>query len=219
MKPIIFIGSGAVASEVISYLEDIHAQNPTESFEIYGFLDDDRDSFNLKSIKYGFKGFFLGSISEHEFSQEYSYVFGFGSPHAKSKVAQSFDLEKYDFPNIIHPSVVISKSAKLGKGNIINPNCVIGPNCLIGNFNLITSYGFISHDCEIGDYNFFSTAGLSGNVTVGHSNFFGVRSTVIPEVKIGSNNTIQAGMIIDKNISDNETVFYRFKEKVVFIKQ
>jgi UDP-3-O-[3-hydroxymyristoyl] glucosamine N-acyltransferase len=64
-----------------------------------------------------------------------------------------------------------------------------------------------------------STSGFSGNVKIGNNNFFGIRSTVLPSVIIGSDNTIQAGMTIDKNISDNETIYYRFKEKVSIIKQ
>lgn len=219
MKPILFIGTGAVASEVISYLEDIQNQNPSAAFEIYGFLNDNEDDFKTKSEKYGFGGRFLGPIAEHQFSESYSYIFGFADPLSKENIAQKLDLEKLDFPTIIHPSVVISKSAKLGKGNIVYPNSVIGPNCKIGNFNLVTSYSFISHDCEIGDYNFLSTAGLAGNVKIGNKNFFGIRSTVIPSITIGSENTIQAGMVIDKNVSDHETVFYRFKEKVTIIKQ
>ncbi len=218
MKPIIFIGSGAVASEVISYLEDIENQNPNATFEIYGFLNDSEEDFNIKSEKYGLNGKFLGSINDHQFSENYSYIFGFASPEGRERVIMNLNLDTLDFPNIIHPSVVISKSAKLGKGNVIYPNSVIGPNCKIGNFNLVTSYSFVSHDCVIGDFNFLSTAGLAGNVTIGDKNFFGIRSTVIPSVSIGINNTIQAGMVIDKNVSDNETIFYRFKEKMTIIK-
>lgn len=219
MKPIIFIGSGAVASEVISYLEDIQNQNPNAVFEIYGFLNDSEEDFKSKSEKYDLNGKFLEGINEHQFSENYSYIFGFASPEGRERIVKSINIDVLDFPNIIHPSVVISKSAKLGKGNVIYPNSVIGPNVNIGNFNLVTSYSFVSHDCVIGDYNFLSTAGLAGNVTIGDKNFFGIRSTVIPSVTLGSNNTIQAGMVIDKNVSDNETVFYRFKEKVTIIKQ
>lgn len=219
MKPIIFIGSGSVASEIISYLEDIQTHNPSAEFKIYGFLDDNEESFKINSVKYGFEGDFLGAIKGHQFSDSYSYIFGLGLPEIKAKIAQNFDLEKLDFPNIIHPSAVISKTSKLGKGNVIYPNSVIGPNVSMGNFNLITSYSFISHDCTIGDHNFLSTAGLAGNVNIGNTNFFGIRSTVIPSVRIGSHNTIQAGMVIDKNITDDETVFYRFKEKVTIIKK
>nr|WP_199156623.1 acetyltransferase [Pedobacter sp. ASV2] len=218
MKPIIFIGSGAVASEVISYLEDIEKQNSEEKFEIYGFLNDNEEDFKLKSEKYGFETLYLGTILQHKFSSEFNYIFGFADPNGKNKILDKLNITKLSFPNIIHPSAVISKSAKLGIGNIIYPNTVIGPNCKIGNFNLITSYSFISHDCEIGSYNFLSTAGLAGNVKVGNNNFFGIRSTIIPSVVIGDYNLIQAGMVIDKNVTNNETVFYRFKEKISIIK-
>jgi sugar O-acyltransferase (sialic acid O-acetyltransferase NeuD family) len=219
MKPIIFIGAGAVASEVISYLEDIEVQNPSTKFEIFGFLNDNEDDFGIKSSKYGFQGAFLGPVAGHKFSSEYAYIFGFADPINKNRIAATLDLEILDFPTIIHPSVIISKSAKVGAGNIIYPNSVIGPNCKIGDFNLITSYSFISHDCEIGNYNFLSTAGLAGNVKMGDRNFLGIRSTIIPSLVVGNDNTIQAGMVIDKNVSDNETVFYRFKEKVSIIKK
>lgn len=219
MKQIIFIGGGAVASEVISYLEDIEKINPDHKFSIHGFLNDDVEDFKLKSEKYGFDAPYLGTIADHHFSSDFAYIFGFASPEGKSKIVSGLDLESLDFPNVVHPSVVISKSARLGKGNVVYPNTVIGPNCKIENFNLVTSYSFISHDCEIGSFNFLSTAGLAGNVKIGEKNFFGIRSTVIPSITIGSNNTIQAGMVIDKNVTDNETVFYRYKEKVTIIKQ
>ncbi|WP_316802123.1 acetyltransferase [Pedobacter nototheniae] len=218
MKKIIFIGSGAVASEVISYLEDIEKQNPAEKQTIFGFLNDNQDDFILKSEKYGFDAPYMGTISEHNFSSEVAYIFGFADPNGKNKIIDKLNITSLNFPNIIHPSVVIAKSAKLGIGNIIYPNTVIGPNCKIGNFNLVTSYSFISHDCEIGNYNFLSTAGLAGNVKVGNNNFFGIRSTIIPGVTVGDYNLIQAGMVLDKNVKDNETVFYRFKEKISIIK-
>ena len=64
---------------------------------------------------------------------------------------------------------------------------------------------------------FLSVAGLAGSVKVGSNNYFGLRSTVIPGVEVGNNNVIQAGMIVDKNVKDDTTVFYRFKEKVMAI--
>jgi len=94
---------------------------------------------------------------------------------------------------------------------------MIVANTEIGNHNLITSYSFISHDCKIGNGNFFSTAGLAGRITIGDNNFFGIRSTVIPHVSIGSSNVVQAGMIVDKSVKDNTTIFYRYKEQILAI--
>ena len=218
MIKVIFIGSGAVAAEVCSYIEDLN-EKQIKQIEIVGFLDDSYDNYKKNSINYMFCSNYLGKITDWSFSNEYHYIFGFANLRVRASLIKKLDLVNINWLTIIHPTVQISKSAIIEKGTIIYPNCVIGPNVKIGRFNLITSFSFVSHDCILGENNFLSTSGLSGNVTIGSNNFFGIRSTVLPSVIIGSDNTIQAGMTLDKNISDNETIYYRFKEKISFIKQ
>lgn len=77
----------------------------------------------------------------------------------------------------------------------------------------------ISHDCKVGNNNILSTALLCGHVTVGDNNRFGIRSTVIPHIHIGNKTLIQAGMVVDKNVPDEATIFHRFKEKIIAIPQ
>ncbi len=218
MIKVIFIGSGAVAAEVCSYIEDLNEIN-NQQIEIVGFLDDSYDNYKKNARNYMFSSEYLGKITDWCFSNECHYIFGFANLRARASLINKLDLIVINWLTIIHPTVQISKTAIIEKGTIIYPNCVIGPNVKIGRFNLITSFSFVSHDCILGENNFLSTSGFSGNVRIGNNNFFGIRSTVLPSVMIGSDNTIQAGMTIDKNISDNETIYYRFKEKVSFIKQ
>ena len=106
---------------------------------------------------------------------------------------------------------------EIGVGNIVFPFSILEKNAIVGNYNFLTTYCFISHDCVVGDNNFFSVAGIAGSVKVGDNNYFGIRSTVIPGIEIGNNNVVQAGMVVDKNIKDNTTVFYRYKEQVLAI--
>jgi len=216
MKAIIIIGSGAVAAEVITYIEDINSTK-AEQIKIKGFIDDSSENFKVNSEKYDFQHPYFGTTDSFNFSNDEFYVLGVASIEARKNILKKIEEKGLVFVNIIHPSVQISKSAKLGIGNIIYPNCVIGPNSQLGNYNLLTSFSFISHDSTIGSNNFFATAGLSGNVKVGDNNFFGIRSVIVPSISIGSNNIIQAGMIVDKNVTNNETIFYRYKEKVSII--
>jgi bifunctional N-acetylglucosamine-1-phosphate-uridyltransferase/glucosamine-1-phosphate-acetyltransferase GlmU-like protein len=60
---------------------------------------------------------------------------------------------------------------------------------------------------------------LCGHTTVGDDNYMGIRATTVPEISIGDRNKIQAGMILDKNVGDDSTVFYRYKEKLLAIPQ
>jgi acetyltransferase-like isoleucine patch superfamily enzyme len=217
MIKVIFIGSGAVAAEVSSYIEDLNKIN-NQQIIIAGFLDDSFDNYKKYASNYMFSSEYLGRITDWDFSDKYHYILGFANINARANLINKLDLLSINWLNIIHPTVQISNSAIIEKGTIIYPNCVIGPNVKIGRFNLITSFSFVSHDCILGENNFLSTSGLSGNVTIGNNNFFGIRSTILPSVTIGNDNTIQAGMTIDKNIFNNETVFYRYKEKVTIIK-
>jgi acetyltransferase-like isoleucine patch superfamily enzyme len=217
-KEIVVIGAGAVAAELSMYIDAINQTNSiADVLVIKGFLDDSEENYMKSAAKYGFTQPYLGKTNEYKVSDADILAFGFSNVPSKKKMIEKYSAYLDHFQNIIHPTSQISKSARLGLGNIVYPHCLIGPNVSIGNFNIFTSYSFISHDCVVGNNNFMATAGLSGNVKIGSDNFFGIRSTILPSVCIGSGNILQAGMVMDKDVSDGETVFYRFKEKVTII--
>ncbi len=216
MKKVILIGSGGVAAEVTTFIDCINS-TAGERIDIVGIIDDSIDHYRINSGKYGFSYPYLGTTADHQFGQNELFVLALASIEARMTILKRSEAKGLIFMNVIHPSAQLSKFAKIGQGNLIYPNCVIGPNCEIGNHNILTSFSFISHDSTIGNNNFFATGGLSGNVRVGHNNYFGIRSVVLPGLTIGSHNVVQAGMVVDKNVTDHETVFYRYKEKVSII--
>jgi sugar O-acyltransferase (sialic acid O-acetyltransferase NeuD family) len=216
MINVIIIGSGGVAAEVCTYINDINKISH-KKINLVGVLDDNYENFKINSLKYKFDKPYLGTSDSFKFNDENKFIFGFSNIKSRLSFLNKDIAKQMSFITIIHPTALIADTAIIGEGNIINPYCVIGPNVVLGNNNILTSYSFISHDCNVGNNNFFSTSGLSGNVTVGDNNFLSIRVTVLPDITIGSNNLIQAGMTIDKNVSDDETVFYRYKEKISII--
>ncbi|NEW78102.1 MAG: acetyltransferase [Gelidibacter sp.] len=217
MKNLVIIGTGAVAAELTSYIEDHNLKVDFDNkINLVGYIEYD---YNIKEYwaKYKFRKPILCDIDSYRPSINEEVLIGISDIVFRNKLINNLLNKKIPIASFIHNSVIISESAQIGIGNIIYPFCIIGPNTIIGDFNMITSYSFISHDCTIGNGNFFSTAGIAGRISIGDNNFFGVRSTVIPHVSIGSNNLIQAGMIVDKNIKDHSTIFYRYKEQVLAI--
>ena len=94
----------------------------------------------------------------------------------------------------------------------------IGPNVLVGDHTLINSRCSLGHDTKVGSYTFISpNVCFSGFTEVGDGNLFGINSATIPGIKVGNNNKIMAGMVLDKNVGNDEVVFFRFKEKVIAI--
>ncbi len=217
MRKIVIIGTGAVAAELTSYIEDNNKHTNSESqIDLLGYIDYE---YNIEKYwqKYQLQKPVLGDVDNFNFKNEIEVLIGISDIKFRNEIISKLETKGVTFCQFIHYSVIIPETIELGKGNIIYPFCIIGPNSKIGDFNMITSYSFISHDCVVGNGNFFSTAGIAGRVSVGDCNFFGIRSTVIPHISIGNRNMIQAGMMVDKSIKDETTVFYRYKESIIAI--
>lgn len=217
MKTVLILGTGAVASELTAYIEDQNLKVPNDQkIHIRGYIDYEENIEKYWKL-YNFKAPVICDIDSYFAREEEEVLIGISDITFRNKMIEKLQAARIKIGSFIHYSCILSSNVEIGEGNIIYPFCIIGSNVKIGNFNLLTSYSFISHDCTIGDGNFFSTAGIAGRINIGNNNFFGIGSKVIPHVIIGNRNTIQAGMIVDKNVENDSTVFYRFKERVIAI--
>jgi sugar O-acyltransferase (sialic acid O-acetyltransferase NeuD family) len=208
----VLIGSGGLASEVVDCI--LSKKEIGEPVRIVGMVNDSKNLFEEQNTQYGFETTYLGSIETHQYDQKFGYIVAFSNIDKRKKLI--FDLLQagYHLPSIIHPSVSLPRSSSIGQGCFIGPYVVIGRHVRIGIGNIISGYSFVSHDCKIGDFNFLSTAGLAGHVQLGDENFLGIRATVLPHTVVGSRNKVQAGMIVETNVGDDTTIFYRYKEKL-----
>ena len=217
MRNVIILGTGGCAAEVTFYIEDHNSKVPEgERLNIIGFIEYAEQVKDYYE-KYNFKAPVLCDIDEYQPKPDEEVIIAVMNIEFKQKMIKALIDKNAKIGSFIHHSVVMPKNLDIGEGNIVFPFCILEEYATIGNYNLLTSYCFISHDCVVGDNNFFSVAGVAGSVKVGNNNYFGLRSLVIPGIEVGNNNVIQAGMIIDKNVKDDTTVFYRFKEKVMAI--
>lgn len=217
MRNVIILGSGGCASEITFYIEDNNSKSsPNEKINILGYLD---YAANAKEYyhKYNYKAPLLGDIDSYVPSENEEVIIALANNKVRAQMIEALNKKNAKIGSFIHYSSIIPENADLGIGIIVYPFCIIEKYAKIGNYNLLTTSSFISHDCVIGDNNFFSTTGIAGNVIIGNNNYFGIRSTVIPGVVIGNNNIIQAGMVLDKKVKDDTTVFYRYKEQVLAI--
>lgn len=214
MKQIIVIGAGGHSAEIDDYFQYAKNKLPDFELEIVGYIDDNASSYR----NYDFTAPFLGDIQSHLVQKELYYIMGIANLKYRRPIIEKFLAEGAVFISFIHPDTYISASSKIGIGVVVAPGVNIGPKVTIGNFTLINSRSSMGHDTTVGSYNFICpNVCFSGFTLVGDENLFGINSTTIPGIQIGSRNKIAAGMILDKNVGDDEVVFYRFKEKVIAI--
>ncbi len=212
MKDVIIIGAGGHGAEIDEYIQFNQLNAGQKEFSVIGFLDDDQKNYS----KYRLSAPLLGGISNHTIKPDSYYVIGIANLKYRRFFIDDFVSRGASFTTVIHCNAYISPSAKVGVGVVIGPYANLGPNVTIGDFTLINSRCSIGHDTVIGKYNFISpNVCFSGFSEVGDENLFGINAATIPRVKIGNGNRIMAGMVLDKNIGDESTVFFRYKEKVI----
>jgi len=167
---------------------------------------------------YSLSGPLLGGVREHQVRHDCVYLMGIANLTYRKLFVEQYLAQGAEFLSLIHPTAYISPSAQIGRGVVIGPMANIGPNARIGEFSLINSRCSLGHDTIIGSFNFISpNVCFSGFTSIGDNNLFGINSATIPQIKVGSNNKIMAGMVLDKNVGNDEVVFYRFKEKVIAV--
>lgn len=216
MKTIIIVGCGSHAAELTDYIHYINEHAPTPEFEIKGLIDNSNSHYEHYNYQYEF----IGSIDDHMVDPDISYIMGIGNLAIRTKVFQELKIKGAKFIGVIHPTALISKTAIIGEGTVISHNVSIGPKAVIGAFNVINSRCTIGHDVIIGDHNFLSPqVVLGGYSKIGDNNLLGTNCCLIPEVEVGNDNKIMAGMAVTTKVHNDETVFFRFKEKLVVRKE
>lgn len=214
MKKVIVIGAGGHSAEIDDYFYFSKRKTGSFDLELAGFIDDNPASYQL----YKFSAPFLGDIRSHVIQQDCLYIMGIANLKYRRPIIDSFLQKGAVFTSYIHPDTYISPSSSVGNGVVIAPGVNLGPNVSIGDFTLINSRSSMGHDSVIGKYNFICpNVCFSGFTKVGDENLFGINSVTIPGIEIGSRNKIAAGMVLDKNVGNDEVVFYRFKEKVIAV--
>lgn len=109
-----------------------------------------------------------------------------------------------EFATAIHPSAVVSPSAKIGEGTVVMAGAVINADAVIGKHCIINTGATIDHECVIGDYCHIAPgAHISGVTHIGEGTWFGVGACAIQCLNIGKWNFIGAGSVVVKDLPDN----------------
>lgn len=202
MKKIAILGSGGFAREVLCLIQDINKSK--QQYEILGFVD---NKLAKGSMINGFP--VIGNDSDIiNGSETISLALAFGEPHLKRKVANFYSSALFEFPSLIHPSVMIGSSeyVKIGKGCIICAGNILTTNIVLDDFVTLNLMCTVGHDTMIGAYSsFMPSVNISGEVKTGTCVYVGTGAKIINQLEIGDNTIVGAGAVVVKNLPSDCT--------------
>ena len=164
-------------------------------YENIVFLDDDKS-----------KGFL--AFEDIKENRDYHIAFGIGNNQIREKLYKKVKENGFFTPILIHPSSIISPSARIEEGTVVMPNVVVNAKAYIGKCVILNSSCVVEHESIIGDFVHISPkVAIAGDVRIGNFTHIGIGSSIIQCLEIGKNSIIGAGSVVVKNIADFKKVY------------
>lgn len=128
---------------------------------------------------------------------------GVGEPATREKLYAKLSEDGISTPTLIHPSVYIPETTKIGKGVTIQAGCFISCNVVIEDQVYIQPQANIGHDDILKKGCVLSgMANIGGNVTIGKYSYVGLSVAVKQGINIGEYSVVGMYSAVYKDIPD-----------------
>jgi sugar O-acyltransferase (sialic acid O-acetyltransferase NeuD family) len=202
-KPVLVLGAGGHAKILIDiiglseeyYLEAVIGREDEPLDTILGYTVKKGDKHLKEYLAKGVSSLAIG-------------IGGYSDNHKRTEIFIQCRELGFEIINLIHPSAIVSESARLGVGVVIFAGAVINPEVIIGNNVIIATGSTIDHETVIED-NVLVSAGVTVGArdTVKEGSLLALGAKVISRVTIGRNALVAAGAVVVNNVPDNAAVY------------
>lgn len=194
-KGVVLLGYSGHAYTVIEILQ-------ATGRRILGYCDVEEKSANPYGLNYlGREGQLQGRLEEEAVC--FSAIGRNDYREAAARVARQYLTLAAP---AVHPSAIISDTARIGPGALIGAAAVINAQAVIAEGVIINTAAIVEHDCSVAAYAHVAPgAVLTGNVCLGARVFVGAGAIILPGVTIGEDATIGAGAVVLRDVPPGKT--------------
>ncbi len=197
MTDFIIIGGGDHAKVII---EVLRAMN----MKIIGAVDANKDQTHVLDVPILGDDAILPSLRHQGVA---NVAMGIGDNRLRERLGKRAHELGFSAPPLIHPSALISPSARIGRGVVVMARAVIGVQAILRDMSLVNTGAILDHDNDLGGSAHVAPGcAIAGNVHIGDRTLIGVGSAIRPGVRIGSDSIIGAGSAVVSNIGDKQIV-------------
>ena len=142
------------------------------------------------------------SVAEIEHPDDFCYFIARGDNMLRKRIFE--ENPNLEYPNIIHPTAIISKYSKIGKGNLLMPYSVVNAFSSIGDHCIINTSSAVEHDCTVGSFCHVSVKSvMTGACSIGDGVFLGAGAVMRDGTSVGEWTTVGCGAAVVKNLDPN----------------
>lgn len=204
VKHLIIIGVGGFAREVYW-----HAQGSLGygiDWDIKGFLDGDVKLAPEEYEKLCLP--VLGDVATYAIAPDDVFICAIGNPPVKRKLVEGMLARGATFMNLIHQTVIIHGTVRMGTGIICCPNVTIHDASVVGNYVTFNGRANLGHDCRVGDFSsLMGQAGLLGGATAGENVYMGADALALPHSVIENDAYVGVRSVVFKRVRAGRKVF------------
>ncbi len=189
--------SGLEMLELIMYSEELRKQ-----WEELVFIDDTKAPGTFQGCRmFPFDGF-----KETFQADGIEVIIAVGEPAARKALYDRVTGAGYRLGILIHPTAVVSPSARLGQGAVIKDSVSVSSGAVIGENVYINGISLIGHGVVIGAHSQISShVVIAGNTIVGTGVYVGISACVRDHIEIGDYAIISMGAVVLKSVRPHRT--------------
>lgn len=172
-------------------------------YTVIGFYDEDDIKLNTSVMGVKVIGKF-SNINEEDIKGK-NFIVAIGDNEVRYNLMTKINKLGGITPALIHPSAIISPSAKIGKGVYIQANAYIWTKVIIDDFCIISPNVVIAHHTYVGKACLISTlTGVGASIKIEDKVFIGMGCTIVTGMHVvGGNSIIGAGAVVLKDTERN----------------
>lgn len=200
MKLLIYC-AGGLGKEV--YDLAVFLNKVEKRWDEISFIDDVRK----ESKYYGARIYKITDILHSDMKNNVEIIIANGEPFHREAIYNKVIDEKLTFSTLIHPSVLISPSAKIGEGVVLRERTSVASDAVIGTNTYVQPFVAVGHDTVIGKHCVLSSHSFySGKCMIDNRSYIAPGALIKNKVVIGKNSIIGMGSVVLRNVKENSIV-------------
>jgi len=137
-------------------------------------------------------------------------ILGIGNNWTRKGMAEKIAIIAPDLEIVtaIHPSAVIGKDVKIGKGTVIMPGAIVNSNSKMGDFCILNTNSSLGHDGTMEDFSSIASGVCTGgNLVLGRFSALSLGANVIENITVGEHSLVGAGSLVIHDVEGHSVVY------------